>query len=185
MRRIVVAAAVLGLGLALAGCGPGQEPVDPPSSVVPTLAPPSEEVTPTPQWTEVEQGAIDAVQAYLEVSFDIGRHLDAPKYDLIYDVAGQPLVDESIARWNRWKESGWHEDGAPSFDTTSVSTGMADGSGKRFHVTGCLVDSYLVDAEGVRLFPTALERFTVNYLVLHSTDGYFVVLDDPTEREPC
>ncbi|MDR0284672.1 MAG: hypothetical protein LBI33_07255 [Propionibacteriaceae bacterium] len=181
-----VAGVVLGAGLA--GCAPGGEVTPSPSvgegttGVVTRTPSPS----PTPQWDEEEQGAVDAVQRYLEVWSRIGQDLAEVDWNEIHDVADDPAVNNAIDTWNRWASKGWHLVGGPVFEPVSVSLGVHDVDGQVLHVRGCYVieDAYVVDTAGDHLENSGAPRSVSRFDVLHNEPRY-AVLEQFIEEGTC
>jgi len=169
------------LGCALAGCTQGAE-----SSPTPTIEP-SVIVTPTPSWTDEEQGAIDAVQRYLEVWTGIGQDIEGSDWEKIGEVAAAPAVTNAQDLWVRWAQNDWHLVGAPSFTATLITPGAQDHLGNRYHVYGCydLANSHLVDSAGKYVVEQTSEIAVVNYLVLRMENTKYLVLEDSLEGETC
>jgi hypothetical protein len=184
MTKLAAALMVAAI-LVTAGCSPGAEQVDP-SPTLPTtvVEPPSP--TLSPQWTEEEQELIDAVDDFLRVSFEIGQDpTDTGEWNRIYEVAGEPTVANSMDQWTEWVYNGWHEAGTSSFEPESIAPGMGDHLGKRFYIRGCYTASYIVDANGDRVFPNALEQMEGEFRVLRLEDGDYRVLENVSKGEPC
>jgi len=166
----------------LAGCTPSPQ-VSPSTEV--TV--PSVSVTPTPQWTEDEQGAIDAVQRYLRVWTEVSENLQTADWGVIRDVAGDPAANNTLLQWGDWAEKGWHIVGGPTFTPDFVTTGALDSQGQRYHVHGCyaIENSYLVDQSGDPVNSNGNQRGPSMYLVLHGTSGTYHVLEDNAEEGTC
>jgi len=183
VRRFLAVAAVMS-AVALAGCAPNGRDTPSPEPVVTTPT-----VSPSPQWTEEEQGAIDAVQKYLEVWTSISQDLVDSDWNAIRDVASDPAANDATTLWFQWVDNGWHLVGAPSFEVDLVTQGGTDYQGTRYHVHGCYITtgSHLSDSDGNPLTKQGADRSTANYLVLRivSPEDKYYVLEDVTEGNPC
>jgi len=181
---IVVAALFATVAVcALAGCAPDGGESPSPEPTVEAATP-----SPSPQWTAEQQGAIDAVQRYLEVWTDISQNLETADWNQVRDVAGDPAANNVLSQWATWFENGWHLVGGPVFTPDYAIPGALDYLGQRYHVHGCYIpsDAYLSDATGVRVSEQSLARTTVNYLVLHLEDtDRSIVIEDVSEGNPC
>jgi len=170
--------------VALAGCSPDGKETPGPEPVVSTPMP-----TPSPQWTVEEQGAIDAVQKYLEVWSDISQNLGTADWDAINDVASDPAVNNAVTLWFQWNDNHWHLVGKPVFNVDRVDQGGTDYQGTRYHVHGCYitVDAHLSDADGNPLTKQGADQSTANFLVMHQLNPHddYYVLDDTMEDNPC
>ncbi|MDR0284676.1 MAG: hypothetical protein LBI33_07275 [Propionibacteriaceae bacterium] len=186
--RKAVAVAVLGAGLA--GCAPGGEVTPSPSTgesmAVVVTETPSPTPLPTPQWDEEEQGAVDAVQRYLEVWTHISQDPTGADWVEIQDVANSDALDAALDTWNRWASKGWHLVGGPTFEPKSVSKGARGINGQLLHVRGCytLEGGYLVDSSGSQLAKSGAPRTISLFEVLHNERRYVVLEDNPGE-ETC
>ena len=182
-RKPVVILAVM-MVAALTGCSPDGRETPSPQPTVYTPTP-----TPSPQWTTEEQGAIDAVQKYLEVWTNISQNLQTSDWNEIRYVASDPAANDAGDLWFQWNNNGWHLVGGPVFQPDRVDLGATDSQGTRYHVHGCYItsESYLVDANGVKLGDPASDRGTANYLViqLQNPQGKFTVLEDNVEGNQC
>jgi len=184
MTRKPVVMIVVMMVAALTGCSPDGGETPSPDSVASTPTP-----TPSPQWTPEEQGAIDAVQKYLEVWTNISQNLGTADWDEIRNVASDPAANNAVMLWLQWNDNHWHLVGSPSLVVDRVSEGGTDYQGTRYHVHGCYItaDAHLSDADGNPLTKQGADRSTANYLVLHQVtpqDGH-LVLEDTTEGDPC
>ena len=182
MTRRITLTLALTLLAALAGCTPGGQETPTPEPTVYTPVP-----SPTPSWNAVEQGAIDAVQKYLEVWTDISQNLQTADWYQIRDVASDPAASDAFTVWAQWNQNGWHLVGAPTLDVDRVDEGATDSQGTRYHVHGCfsISEGYLLDIDGNRVTNRGTERGTTNYLVLHQKNERYVVLEDNPEDESC
>jgi len=181
MRSLIVVA----LGGAMCACTPGGGG-SPTPEVTPT---PSVTPTPTPQWTAEEQGAIDGVNHYLEVWTHISQNLhDADQsWEPLWDVARDSAVSNAYARWEQWRDSGWHLVGAPIVTVNMIMPGMGDGQGQRYWVYGCydIHDAHLADAKGNLLNNDGGDRRRTRYLVLSLKNGRQLVLEDNLQEGTC
>jgi len=184
MRRRLIGVVVVALLATVAGCTP--DGVETPSTV-PVVTTPTP--TPTPQWSADEQGAIDAVQRYLEVWTSISQDLVNSDWDQIRDVASDPAANDAVTLWFQWNDNGWHLVGKPVFEADGVSQGGTDYEGTRYHVHGCYItiDAHLSDANGDPLTKQGADRGTANYLVIHqiNPEEKYYVLEDTREGNPC
>ena len=166
----------------MTACGPGEvtttTPPPPPTTPTPT---------PSPQWTPEEQGAMDAVQRYLEVWADIGQHIPDTDQNRIVDVASDPIRTGVILTWADWIEKGWHMVGTPTFVPDMVQPGAHDHQGDRYHVYGCYnnADTYLVDSQGKILSYGGFDHQWGYFTVLHMTNSSYIVLDEASKGKPC
>ena len=201
MRRLWYAVVpVMVLAGVLAGCtrvgpgDPGPSTTTPvvsasiPTGSAPVSSTPTPVVTPTPTWDTNQQGAIDAVQAYLAVWADVSEHLPDSDVNRISTVAGEPRVSDDLATWGLWKDNGWHLVGAPVFEVVSVVPSMVDSKGTRYYVDGCFIieQSFVADAAGNPV-PTdgRIERARGEYTVLRTTTGSFEVIDNVRKDGSC
>jgi len=184
MTRKPVVMIVVMMVAALAGCSPDGRETPGPEPTVYTPTP-----TPSPQWTTEEQGAIDAVQKYLEVWTKISQNLQTADLNAIRDVASDPAANNAVILWSQWRENGWHLTGTPMLVVDRVDEGATDSQGTRYHVHGCYITSgsSLSDMDGNPLTKQGADRSTGNYLVLHQIkpQDTFYVIDDVTEGDPC
>ena len=180
-RKPVVILAVM-MVAAMTGCSPDGRETPSPQPVASTPTP-----TPSPQWTTEEQGAIDAVQKYLEVWTNISQNLGTADWNQIRDVASDPAASDAVTVWTQWNQNGWHLVGGPVFTPDYVNLGGLDGLGQRIHIHGCfsISEGYLFDSDGNRIEDRGVERGTTNYLVLLQGNGQYVVLEDNPEDNPC
>jgi len=182
-RKPVVMIAVM-MVAAMTGCSPDGEETPSPQPVASTPTP-----TPSPQWTAEEQGAIDAVQKYLEVWTNISQNLGTADWDEIRDVASDPAANNAVVLWLQWNDNHWHLVGSPSLVVDRVSEGGTDNQGTRYHVHGCYITAgvHLDDASNNQLTKQGEDRTTINYLVLHmlNPQDIFYVLEDTVEGESC
>jgi hypothetical protein len=173
--------AIMALGIALTGCttppawelSGSPKPYSPPSERTP--AP-----TTTPEWTDEEQAAIDAVLTYREEWSNISQNLldhDADGsyvVDLndIYDVASDPLAQSDLMEWADWRIDSMHLVGKPTLAITNVDTGMLNNEGQRYYVDACSIldGAYTVKEDGSRIDGLA-ERVFTTWEVLIPVDG--------------
>ncbi|MCL2482126.1 MAG: hypothetical protein FWF43_01665 [Propionibacteriaceae bacterium] len=183
MNKLTRALTVLALGCLMTGCSPS-------SPATPTPVATSESVTtatPTPQWTDEQQAAIDAVQNYLQVWASIGQDPQGSDWAAIRTVASDPSANNAVSTWMQWAQAGHHLVGAPQFIPDYVTPGSTDDQGDRYHVHGCYIitDSYLADDAGNRVGVRGADRKPALYLVLHMTTGDYLVLEDTSEEGTC
>jgi len=166
----------------LLGCTPAS--LESPSPEASTLV-----VTPTPSpvWTEDEQAAIDAVQAYLSVWTEVTQALPDADLSRIREVASDPAANHALSQWAQWGQQGWHLVGAPAFTPDFVTLGMLDSQGQRYHVYGCYVitGAYLSDAQGNQVGDRGVDRGPSMYLVLRTSSDRYLVLEDNSEEGTC
>jgi len=183
MQRLIAAVVVAVAGCSLAGCvggGPTPSPL--------TEVTPSPLVSPSPTWNDKQQGALDAVQRYLDVWTDISQHLGDADWNRLYEVAKDPAVNDVFRLWAQWKSRGWHVEGTPAFVPDWINPSMMDNLGNRYHVHGCydITQTFLVDDNGNKVGERGDERHLAIYTVLHqASDGTFVVLEDAREEGTC
>jgi len=166
----------------LVGCTPGGEVTPTPTVIIPSAS-----ATPTPRWTDDEQGAVDAVQRYLEVWTRISQDLVGEDWNDIWEVAGDPTANNALAQRQMWGENDWHLIGGPEFTVDTVTPGPQDHLGSRHHVYGCfsIEHGYIVDNVGNRVGDRGMERSVVRFLVLQLVDNKFIVLEDLVEEGEC
>ncbi len=172
MRRLVGMMVVMVGCVVVVGCSSvSPEPVVPlePRSVWTPLP------EPTPSGSPAEQGAIDAVYAYLDTWTRISQNLqETSQWVTIRDVAIEPLFVGVWKRWEAWYINGWHLDGGPEYEVTEVHMGSTTEFGVEYRVYGCYIitDSQLVDAAGNPVGEPGVERSHGYYVVLrgHSVD---------------
>jgi len=176
---IVVAAVLLA---AVAGCTPDAQETPTPEPVVSAPTP-----APTPEWTEEEQAAIDAVQHYLAVWTYISQNLQTADWNAIRDVASDPAANDAGTLWVQWNDNGWHLVGEPIFTPDDVSLGGLDYVGQRYHVHGCysIEESYLADSNGDEVGQKGEPRSVALYQVMKNPDGRYYVFEDDGEDTPC
>jgi hypothetical protein len=185
-RTIALAAAAV---LMLAGCSPGGETTPtttpPPTLAAPTTTGPSP--TPTPQWTDEQQAAIDAVQAYLEVWTDVAQNLPDSNTDRIHEVATGDLGTEVVMDLAAFRAEGVHFEGAPVFIPDRVQAGFQDGEGQRYHVHGCYdaTATRWVYADGTAVTQEPSTKGRARFTVLHAASGSVGVLEENTEEGTC
>jgi len=183
MRRRLIGVVAVVLFAVVAGCTP--DGVETPSTV-PVVTTPT--VTPSPQWSADEQGAIDAVQRYLEVWTYIGQNLGSVDINQIRGVSDDPESNNDLLMWANWINQGWHLVGSPVFTPQSVIPGSTDFQGQRFDIYGCFVitDSYISDPEGNSVGDEGRqERGVSRYRVLHTTSDEYYVTESSTENKTC
>lgn|GEM_PF-2225880 len=190
MRRLTGSFAIVVLGCALAGCTAGgpTTPTTGPVAISPSVAVPTSVVTLGSQWTPDEQGAIDAVQRYLEVWAQIGQGLPGSDVDRIRDVASDPIASHAIQVWELWQQKSWHLVGSPAFTPDTVTAGAIDSQGNRYYVYGCTVieDSYVADVNNDPIpADDRVERGTDTFTVIQTSSDVFRVLDDKAGSESC
>ena len=188
MRTLLGSLILVLISTCLTGCLSGGDPSPSPSSSRPVLKTPSVSATPTSQWTDEEQQAINAVLKYYEVWAHIGQNVDEIDLDLIYEVAMDPNAEQNIQAWQQWVDKGWHLVGSPTFIPQMVTVGMKNSTGHQHDVHGCLTieGSYLVDASGSTApVKNRTERSAMIVTVFHSEDDSLVVVSDRTEKKPC
>ena len=183
MRRLVGSLTLMLVAALLGGCTPG-DPVVVSSSSPPVSMP----VEPTPQWTDEEQAAIDAVQRYIDVWTYISQNLGEADWDAIYEVAEESVAEINIQSWTIWADEGWHLVGSPSFIPTSILPGARDDQGYRQHLYGCFViqGSYVADSQGL-MVPTddRVERGTITYTVIRTPSDRYILSGNKLENKPC
>ena len=190
MRTLLGSLILVLMSTCLTGClsGGDPSPSTTPSSSRPVLMPTPSSATPTSQWTDEEQQAIDAVLKYYEVWNHISQNPDETDLDSIYEVAMNPIAEEDIKVWQQWKDYGWRLLGSVGFVPLIVTYGMKDGSGHEHNVHGCYIleGADIVDDTGSSL-PSGnrIERNSMIVTVLHSLDGSFVVVRNRLENKPC
>ncbi|MCL2470226.1 MAG: hypothetical protein FWF25_00580 [Propionibacteriaceae bacterium] len=182
MTKLTRALTVLALGCLLTGCTPAS-----PTTPTPNATQSTPTATPTPEWTDEQQAAIDAVQNYLQVWASIGQNLDTADWNDINTVADDQAATGTFTLWLGWEQGGQHLVGAPQFVPDYVTPGSTDDQGTRYHVHGCYIiaDSYLVDNAGNRIANDGFERSPSLYLVLHDTKGKYFVIEDTGEDTTC
>ncbi len=182
MRRFV------GIGLIIVGCVVGagchSVPVVPTEGVSTVVS----SLEPTPQWSVEEQGAIDAVYAYLEKWTYISQNLqETSLWATIRDVTTEPLVDGLWKQWEAWYLNGWHFVGGPEYEVVDVPPGSFTQFGSLYHVRGCFIlgSGHLVDGEGNPTGQRGQERQNGYYIVLHAHDGSYFVSDYMSGEGTC
>ena len=168
---------------ALAGCTPGGQETPTPEPTVYTPLP-----TPTPSWNAEEQGAIDAVQNYLQLWAYCGQNIGSVDLNQIRDVAWDPEANHDLLMWGNWADQGWHLVGAPEFTPQSVIPGVIDSQGQSYDVYGCYVitDSYIADANGNSVGDEGRQdRGVGRYRVLHTVDDKYFITESDMENETC
>ena len=186
MRSLLGSLILVLVSSCLTGCWFGGDPSPTPATSTPVFTPPSS--TPTPKWTDEEQGAIDAVQRYFDVWTEIGQNPGEANWDKIYDVANDIIAEDYKQTWQRWIDNDWHILGSPTFIPDWVTPGMINNEGHRHRVHGCLIleGSYLVDAQNSAVpMDERIERGTSNITVLHTPKGQYIVVRDEGENNPC
>ena len=179
MQRRRGLAAVMIIGVLLSGCTPVAEETPPPTVVTPTGT--------TPQWTEDEQAAIDAVQMYLQVWTEISQDLEGQDWNRIRDVSSDPAANNALFMWSDWADEDLHLVGEPVFTVDWVKPGMQDYQGVRFHVHGCysIEDGYLSDPQGNPVDNRGTERTPGEYLVIFLTNERHLVLEENVMEGSC
>jgi hypothetical protein len=173
---------------AVAGCTPGGDPPTPPATTQPVVTlSPAVTTTPTPQWTEEEQAAIDVVYEYRKTLDHIAQNLDTADWTEIWEVGTDDAATEMLDVWTVWLEKGWHQVGESEFIVDNVSAGKTDERGKRYHVYGCYLagSGHLVDEQGNPAVPDAVTAADAHYVVLRTVEGLYRVVDDDWEEAPC
>ncbi|MCL2481956.1 MAG: hypothetical protein FWF43_00770 [Propionibacteriaceae bacterium] len=182
MNKLTRALTILALGCLMAGCSPAS-----PSTPTPSTTKSAPTATPTPQWTDEQQAAIDAVQNYLQVWSSIGQNLDTADWDTIYNVADDQAATDAFTQWFGWAQDGQHLVGGPQFVPDYVTPGETDSQGSRYHVHGCYIitDTYLIDNTGNHIANDGVERSQSLFLVLNTTKGEHLVVEDVGGDESC
>ena len=186
LRKLGLCAVVV-LGLVLAGCGPG---LARPSEIpVETVETPVEVVTPSPSpsWSVVQQGSIDAVQRFWQVWARIAQNLETADWDDLHEVADDTALSNAFAVWSDWSSQGYHLSGSPTFTPSSVMESRRDHHGTQYIVRGCysIERSTLVDSSGQPNKDRGLDRSIGIYRVLHATDGTYAVIEIDGKEESC
>jgi len=182
VRRLTLILAVLFLA-ALAGCTPDTKETPTPEPTVYTPTP-----TPSPEWTPVEQGAIDTVQKYLELWAYCGQNIGSVDLNQIRDVAWDPEGNNDLLMWGNWADQGWHLVGAPVFIPQSVVPGVIDSQGQSYDVYGCfdITNSYIADASGNPVNDEGRKDKSLGrYRVLHTVDDRYFVTENSSEGKEC
>jgi hypothetical protein len=161
-----------------------------PSVVAPTSAEPGVSApppSPSSQWNEEEQGAVDAVQRSLKVWAEIGRDPGGTDWSLMTPVAMEPALQGDKDGWAEWVAEGWHVEGTPEFEATDSSLGLTDSDGKQYHVVGCmrLRGFDVVDSDGESVYPDANEETLFSYQVLLKPSGQYFVMKDLILEASC
>ena len=186
MRSLLGSLILVLVSSCLTGCWFGGDPSPTPTTSTPVFTPPSS--TPTPKWTDEEQGAIDAVLKYLKVLADAGQKPQEADWGTIYNVADDSIAKSYIQLLEKWAENKWHLVGFPEFVPDWVSLSMINSQGNRYHVHGCLIieDSFLVNEQN-EIVPMEgrNERGTADITVLHTPEGSYIVVDDESEDKSC
>jgi hypothetical protein len=132
---------------------------------------------------------VDAVYRYLEKWTYLAQNLQTPGVDLneIWEVADKELATETLLVWVQWVQNGWHLVGGPVFTASSVTPGMRNEEGSRYHVYGCysIEDSYLADSDGNQVGARGDDRNPVYYTVLQLSSGGHLVLGDTSREGTC
>ena len=168
---------------ALVGCTPVGE-----VSPTPTDTEPSIMATPTPQWTDEEQEAVDAVLRYIDMWTYIGQNLVEADWREIFQVAIAPETDHNQKTWESWLEQGWHLEGSPVFEPSFVEIGVSDHSGQWYYVHGCYVieNSYISDKDGNSVGDEGRrERGLALVMVLRIKTGEHFVAESKSEEGAC
>jgi len=168
---------------ALVGCTPSVEvtptPSEPETSVI---------VTPTPAWTEDEQGAVDAVQRFLEMWSYIGQNILEADWMDILQVAVPPESELNQETWTNWLTQGWHLEGSPIFIVSRVEIGVLNSSGQWYYVHGCYVieESYISDKDGKSVGDEGRqERGLGYYKVFRVESGAYYVGESHSVEGTC
>jgi len=183
MTRRLTLIIALTLLAALAGCTPGGQETPTPETTVYTPVP-----SPSPEWTPVEQGAIDTVQKYLQLWAYLGQNIGSVDLNQIRDVAWDPEGNNDLLVWGNWADHGWHLVGAPEFTPQSVIPGVIDRQGQSYDVYGCFVitNSYVSDSAGNSVGDDGRqERGISRYRVLHTATDQYYVTDSSMESGTC
>jgi hypothetical protein len=175
---------------AVAGCSPGVDPppVSPPvvapTSVAPRVSTPPP--SPSSQWDEAEQGAIDAVQRYLEVWAEIGHDPGGTDWSLMNPVAIEPVMGTDREGWEKWLSNGWHLVGVPVFQVTDSSRGLTDSDGEHYHVRGCMQfdNLNLADDQGLPVYED-MGDVLMEFLALLKPTGQYFVSEKEIVEESC
>ncbi len=135
---------------------------------------------PTPTWSVEEQGAIDAVNAYLEKWTYISQNLQTVDWMTIYEVATNPAVEGAWVWWQEWGQRGWRLTGGPQYEVTDVTLGAFTEFGTEYRVDGCynLGDGHMVDAEGNAVDQRGDERSPAYYIVLKTHEGKYLIAEN-------
>ena len=183
MRRLVGPLTMVLVAALVGGCTSGDPAVVSSSSPSVTVS-----VEPTPQWTDEEQAAIDAVQRYIDVWTSISHDPNEVDWEIILDFAWESVVEGDNQVWTRWADEKWHLVGSPTFIPDWVNSGAKDDLGARQHVHGCFVieSCYIADDQGVAV-PASdrIERGTITYTVIRTADDLYSVSEIKLEDKPC
>jgi len=181
-QRITLTLAVTLLA-ALAGCTPGGQETPAPEPTVYTPVP-----SPTPSWSAEEQGAIDAVQKYLQLWAYLGQNIGSVDLNQISDIAWDPEGNNDLLMWGNWADQGWHLVGAPEFTPQTVVPGVIDSQGQSYDVYGCfdITNSYIADASGNPVNDDGRKDRTLGrYRVLNTVDDQYFVTENSSEGKEC
>jgi len=181
-RSLTFVVAVL-IVAALAGCTPDGQETPTPEPVVYTPMP-----TPSPEWTPVEQGAIDTVQKYLQLWAYLGQNVGSVDLNQIREVAYDPEGNDDLLMWANWVDQGWHLVGSPEFTPQTVVAGAIDYQGQRYDVYGCFIisNSYISDSAGNSVGDEGRqERGISRYRVLHTVNNEYYVTESSMEDGTC
>ncbi len=142
---------------------------------------------PTPTWSVEEQGAIDAVNAYLEKWTYISQNLQTVDWMTIYEVATNPAVEGAWVWWQEWGQRGWRLTGGPQYEVTDVTLGAFTEFGTEYRVYGCYIitSSQLVDANGDPVGEKGADGTPGYYVVLHTHTGKYLVAQDIGGEGTC
>ena len=187
MRRTGVCAVVA--LLVLVGCGPevaapSETPVETVEASVEVVTP---SLSPSPTWSVVQQGAINAVQRFFDEWSRIAQNLVEAEWDDLHAVADYTAITDAFALWSDWISKGYHLSGSPSFTPTSVILSKNDYRGKTYVIRGCysIENATLVDLSDQPVGDRGLERSIGIYQVLLANDGTYVVIEASEMDETC
>lgn len=186
MKRLAGICLALAMSCVVAGCSLKSDGGDPSTpTVVATTQTPT--LTPSPTWTAEQQGAINAVQTYLDVWTQISQNVGTADFNEIRNVADGQLVADNIAVWTEWRNNGWFLVGAPEFTPDWVTSGAQDSIGHVYHVHGCfsIENSYLSNADGDHVGDRGVVRGPTRYDTWHLASGVQIVTDDIAEDGTC
>lgn len=181
MRKLVIAViGVVGcalVGLSLVGCGDAEEPVANPESDTPAES---------TRWTQEEQAAIDAVEAYLTAWSEISQDLGGQDWERIREYAAPQIADVAIEQWGMLDSQGFTVVGSLSSEIQSIEP--VEGKESIVSIRACVSgeDAYIALPNGEPVDPDDPGRSLITiFTATQQQQGHFFLLTREDLNETC
>ena len=140
--------------------------------------------TPTPEYGEDVQKAIDAAYAYVEKWTFITQNVLTADWNEIYEVATDSAASTAFSLWGQWAAKGSRMVGEPTLSVDSAYFSVADERGRLYEINGCMDISEILwsDSEGNLENRRTTDRTPLRMEVLEKpSDGYLVSYESTVE----